>query len=33
MKWKAFCIISKELSLKEMKQIFLEGESATLNLI
>ena len=31
MKWKVFFIIFKELSLKQIKQSFSEGESSTLN--
>ena len=30
MKWKAFFIISKGLSIKQITQIFLEGENPTL---
>ena len=30
MKWKAFFIIFKGLSIKQITQIFLEGESLTL---
>ena len=31
MKYKAFFIIFKEISIKEITQFFLEGESPTLN--